>query len=189
MASVWRCEQDVEPREVALKIMRPEFARHEDFAHRFYREATTIRRISHPNIVRIFDVGADGEMLYIAMELLRGQDLFDIRVREGRLSERHAATILLQVTDALACAHDKGVLHRDIKPENVMLLRDGSHHGIELVKVLDFGLAKIFDRERFDVGDVPLTSPSSDALPVPKTLPLPTPPATSTLPLPSSVAV
>ncbi len=115
------------------------------FVGRFRREAKAAARIVHPNTVKILDHGVDGELLYIAMELLAGQDLFETLVLERRLDEARAARILVEVADALVTAHERGVVHRDLKPENIMLLRDPADPSREDVKVLDFGIAKILD--------------------------------------------
>src|SRR5262249_5265763 len=147
MASVYRGVQEAEPHDVALKIMHPHLINDATFVGRFRREAKAAARIVHPNTVRIVDTGVDGKLLYIAMELLSGQDLFETLVLERRLSPARAVRILVQVADALAAAHDKGVVHRDLKPENIMLLRDEDDPAREHVKVLDFGIAKILESE------------------------------------------
>jgi eukaryotic-like serine/threonine-protein kinase len=148
MASVYRGVQEAEPHDVALKIMHPHLISDATFVGRFRREARAAARIVHPNTVKIIDTGVDGKLLYIAMELLAGQDLFELLVLERRLPEARAACILMQVADALAAAHDKGVVHRDLKPENIMLLSDPDDPSREeVVKVLDFGIAKILESD------------------------------------------
>jgi eukaryotic-like serine/threonine-protein kinase len=147
MASVYRGVQEAEPRDVALKIMHPHLVSDATFVGRFRREAKAAARIVHPNTVKIVDCGVDGDLLYIAMELLAGQDLFETLVLDRRFSEARAARIMIQVADALVAAHDKGIVHRDLKPENIMLLRDPIDPSIERVKVLDFGIAKILERD------------------------------------------
>jgi eukaryotic-like serine/threonine-protein kinase len=155
MASVYRGVQEAEPRDVALKIMHPHLVSDATFVGRFRREAKAASRIEHPNTVKIVDTGVDGKLLYIAMELLAGQDLFETMVLERRLAEARAARIVMEVADALVAAHEKGVVHRDLKPENIMLLRQDEDPSREDVKVLDFGIAKILE------GD-PSTTPSAD---------------------------
>jgi eukaryotic-like serine/threonine-protein kinase len=164
MASVFRGEQDAEPREVAVKIMRPELLRDAAFAKRFTREAKAAARIEHPNTVRILEHGADGELLYLAMELCAGQDLFDVLARERRLPEARAARIVTQICSALTAAHAHGIVHRDLKPENVMIVSDPAHPGADLVKVLDFGIAKILERERRE-DEEPTSRPVDSAPP------------------------
>ena len=147
MASVYRGVQEAEPHDVALKLMHPQLVSDATFVGRFKREARAAARIVHPNSVKILDCGVDGEILYIAMELLAGQDLFETLVLERRLDEARAARILVQVTDALVAAHDQGIVHRDLKPENIMLVRDDGDPATERVKVLDFGIAKILEKD------------------------------------------
>jgi serine/threonine-protein kinase len=105
--------------------------------------------LKHPGTVQIIDYGVDDKTAYIAMEMLRGRDLFDTLTRERRLSEARAAKILIDVCEVLITAHDMNIVHRDLKPENIMLLpgKDGS----ERVKVLDFGIAKLLDKEPKEV--------------------------------------
>ena len=162
MASVYRGEQDAEPKHVAVKVMHPELLRDDTFAKRFAREAKTAAMIEHKNTVQILEQGEDGELLYLAMELLTGQDLFDTLVRERRLPEARAARIGMQICAALEAAHALGVVHRDLKPENVMLVRDPDDPDADLVKVLDFGIAKIVERSRRRGPDDP--PPSSEPM-------------------------
>src|SRR5579862_9422948 len=111
MASVYRGEQDAEPREVAVKIMHPELLREASFAKRFTREAKAASRIDHRNTVRILEHGADGDLLYLAMELCVGLDLFDLLARERRLTEVRAVGIAAQICAALTAAHAHGIVH------------------------------------------------------------------------------
>jgi serine/threonine-protein kinase len=149
MASVYRAVQVEEPRDVAVKVMHPHLTGDPTFVGRFRREAKAASQIRHPNTVQILDYGVDGRMLYIAMELLAGQDLFETLVVERRLGERRAVRILIQICDALIAAHEKGIVHRDLKPENIMLLPpDASDPTAPRVKVLDFGIAKILERDK-----------------------------------------
>jgi eukaryotic-like serine/threonine-protein kinase len=165
MASVYRGEQDAEPRDVAVKIMHPELLREASFTKRFTREAKAAARIEHRNTVRILEHGADGELLYLAMELCAGQDLFDLLARERRLSEARAVQIAVQICSALTAAHAHGIVHRDLKPENVMILADPDEPGSDLVKVLDFGIAKIMERERPERDEAPASLPMVDSAP------------------------
>jgi serine/threonine-protein kinase len=158
MASVYRGVQEAEPQDVAIKIMHEHLVGDPTFIGRFKREAKAAAQILHPNTVRVLDAGVEGSIVYIAMELLGGQDLFELLVLEKRLSEARAVRIIMQVAEALEAAHARGIIHRDLKPENVMLLApvpesddalSGVDHAPEIlyerVKVLDFGIAKILD--------------------------------------------
>jgi eukaryotic-like serine/threonine-protein kinase len=153
MAAVYRAVQREEPHDVAVKVMHPQLVSDPTFVKRFQREARAAAQIRHPNTVQIIGFGVDGDILYIAMELVAGKDLFETLVLERRLSEARAARILIQVCDALGEAHDQHIVHRDLKPENIMLVEDRSYPYAERVKVLDFGIAKILERDQ---------SPSSD---------------------------
>ncbi|MFO0593292.1 MAG: protein kinase [Polyangiaceae bacterium] len=148
MASVYRGVQDQEPRDVAVKIMHPHLARDATFTGRFRREAKAAALLKHPNTVHIVDYGEDNGRLYIAMELIGGQDLFEMLVLERRFDEERATRIVAQVCDALTAAHARGIIHRDLKPENVMVIPNEHLPGRELVKVLDFGIAKIVERDK-----------------------------------------
>jgi serine/threonine-protein kinase len=156
MATVYRGTQSGDPPDVALKIMHGHLVGDPTFVARFRREAKAAAQIHHPNTVQVIDCGVDGNLVYIAMELLAGQDLFEALVLERRFAEQRAVRIVIEVCDALIAAHDKGIVHRDLKPENIMLVEDPSHPDGERVKVLDFGIAKILDRD---------SSPSSDGEP------------------------
>lgn len=145
MATVYQGIQDADPREVAVKVMHAELAIDPTFARRFRREARAAAMLKHPSTVQIIDYGVDDKTAYIAMEMLRGRDLFDTLTRERRLSEARAAKILIEVCDVLITAHDMSIVHRDLKPENIMLLPNKD--GTERVKVLDFGIAKLLDKE------------------------------------------
>ena len=148
MATVYRGVQEAEPRDVAVKIMHAHLARDATFLGRFRREAKAASLLQHPNTVQIIDYGADKDRVYIAMELIGGQDLFEMLVLERRFSEARAARIVAQVCDALTSAHAHGIIHRDLKPENVMLLPHPADPRREHVKVLDFGIAKVLERDK-----------------------------------------
>ena len=154
MASVYRAVQVQQPHDVAVKVMHPHLTGDPTFVGRFRREARAAAQIQHPNTVQILDFGVDERVLYIAMELLAGQDLFETLVVERRLGERRAVRILIQICDALIAAHEKGIVHRDLKPENIMLLPpDPADPTVERVKVLDFGIAKILERDAAPASD------------------------------------
>ncbi len=145
MAGIYCCSLLDGGQQVALKILHPHFAGKSRFVKRFLREAEVISRLDHRNIVRILDVGEDGGQLYIAMELLVGEELAEA-ARRGEVDQRRAVEILIDVCGALGHAHDKGVIHRDVKPDNVFLAQGASDSGM-VTKVLDFGIAKLLDDE------------------------------------------
>jgi eukaryotic-like serine/threonine-protein kinase len=137
MAEVYRGVDTVLDRTVAIKILLPQFARDLSFVERFRREAQAAARLNHPNIVGIYDTGADGETQYIVMEFIEGRTLADFMEAGGRFTPMHGVEVAENVCEALAYAHIAGVIHRDIKPANVMVTRKG------VVKVMDFGIARI----------------------------------------------
>jgi eukaryotic-like serine/threonine-protein kinase len=137
MATVYLGTDTRLDRTVALKIMHAELANDEDFVRRFVAEARSIARLSHPNVVTVYDQGADGRTLYLAMEYVPGRTLRDLLTERTALRPREALDILEGVLAGLAAAHAAGIAHRDVKPENVLL---GGNHSI---KVADFGLARL----------------------------------------------
>ncbi len=128
--------------EVAVKVLRPRFAADRQMRARFEREAEIAALLDHPSAVEVYAYGAEGDVLYMVMELVPGRDLFEGLVESGRLAPARAASIVLQICDALSMAHELGIVHRDIKPENVMLTGDPRVPEGERVKLLDFGVAK-----------------------------------------------
>ncbi|GAA4872733.1 Stk1 family PASTA domain-containing Ser/Thr kinase [Serinicoccus chungangensis] len=138
MATVYRARDLRLDRPVALKVMRPDLAEDDAFVRRFVAEARAAARLSHPHVVGVYDQGEDGDVVFLAMELVEGPTLRDVITAHAPMSTRRAMALLLPVAEALAEAHRRGLVHRDIKPENV-LLADGRESG---VKVADFGLAR-----------------------------------------------
>jgi eukaryotic-like serine/threonine-protein kinase len=136
MATVYEAVDLRLERTVALKVMHPALADDEQFVARFIREARSAARLSHANIVAVYDQGADDGTVYLAMEYVQGRTLRDLLRRRGYLDPRTALIVFESVVAALAAAHRAGLVHRDIKPENVLLADDGR------VKVADFGLAR-----------------------------------------------
>ncbi len=136
MATVYRATDTRLDREVALKVMHAELARDEEFVRRFIGEAKSVARLSHQNVVAVFDQGADGPYLYLAMEYVPGRTLKELLRDSGRFPPAAALEIMAGVLDGLAAAHGSGIVHRDVKPENVLLTADGR------IKVADFGLAR-----------------------------------------------
>jgi len=122
-------------RPVALKRLAENLARDEELRRRFLREARLSARLAHPNVVRIFDVGEDGDLPFIAMEYVEGETLADLVAREGRLAPADVAGLGVQACGGLAAAHAAGLVHRDVKPQNLLLGRDG------VLKLGDFGIA------------------------------------------------
>lgn len=125
-------------RRVALKVLRPDRMSDEAFVKRFLREARAIGRLSHPNIVAVYDVGEDQGVVFIAMEFLEGTALNEI-IRDGTSSIGQVVDLGIQAAETLDYAHQKGVVHRDIKPSNIMVQADGR------IKITDFGIAHIED--------------------------------------------
>jgi eukaryotic-like serine/threonine-protein kinase len=143
MGKVYRAEQAPLGRQVALKILHPNYSGDTDpeFHKRFFLEASTCSKLTHPNTVTIFDYGrTDDDIYYIAMELLEGRTLHRTLREEGPLSPQRASHIARQICRSLREAHGLGVIHRDLKPANIFLVRHGDE--ADVVKVLDFGLVK-----------------------------------------------
>jgi eukaryotic-like serine/threonine-protein kinase len=140
MATVYSARHRLVDRPCAVKVMNAQLAKNEVIRERFRREAKAAQKLAHPNIIEIFDQGElpDGS-LYLVMELLQGQTLADV-VERGRVSVERTLPIAIQIARALARAHDLEVIHRDLKPENVFLAE--SDDGSDLVKLLDFGIAR-----------------------------------------------
>ncbi len=141
MGAVYKARQPALDRFVALKILAPRGGGDLDFGGRFSREARALAKLSHPNIVGVYDFGQTESLSYFIMEFVDGPNLR----QAGRLSPRVAMEIIPQICAALQFAHDEGIVHRDIKPENVLLDKKGR------VKFADFGLAKILGQEQKDL--------------------------------------
>jgi serine/threonine protein kinase len=136
MADVYRAHDKLLDRSVAVKVLRSQFTDDEEFVTRFRREAQAAARLSHPNIVNIYDVGRDGDTYYIVMEYISGETLKERIVREGPLPVETAARVALEIAEALEHAHQNNIIHCDIKPHNILMTRTGR------VKVTDFGIAR-----------------------------------------------
>ncbi len=139
MAEVYRAQDNVLGRTVAVKTMLPQYAADPTFTKRFRQEAASAAKLQSPYIVSIYDWGLDDETYYIVMEFLRGTDLKTAIQERGAINQRKAAEIGSQVAQALSVAHAGGVIHRDIKPQNIMIQPDGN------IKVMDFGIARAGD--------------------------------------------
>ncbi|HSR95844.1 MAG TPA: serine/threonine-protein kinase [Kofleriaceae bacterium] len=144
MGIVYRAEHIVLGSPAAVKVLLEQFTRDPVVVDRFFQEAKAASGIRHVGIVEVFDYGRlPNGQAYIAMELLRGEDLSAFRARRGRLSPDLAAEIGVQVLAALNATHVVGVVHRDLKPDNIILVRDPGAPGSIRVKILDFGIAKL----------------------------------------------
>ena len=136
MADVYKAIDVMENRTVAVKILKDEFSNSEEFLRRFRNESKAIALLSHPNIVKIYDVGFTDEIQFIVMEYIDGITLKKFIDQQGVLRWKDALHFVTQILRALQHAHDKGIVHRDIKPQNIMLFSDGT------IKVMDFGIAR-----------------------------------------------
>ena len=141
MARVYRGTDRVLDRTVAIKVLSVSLEADPEVVERFRREARSAAGLSHPNVVSVFDTGSDEGVHFIVMEYVQGETLARIIRREGALDPRRSAQIAGAVCEAVAAAHDSGLVHRDVKPGNVMIDRDGR------VKVMDFGIARALAAE------------------------------------------
>ncbi|WP_424856143.1 Stk1 family PASTA domain-containing Ser/Thr kinase [Streptomyces sp. SAI-170] len=148
MATVYRAVDTRLDRVLALKVMHQALAADGAFVERFIREAKSVARLAHPNVVQVFDQGTDGSYVYLAMEYIAGCTLRDVVRERGALQPRAALDILEPVLAALGAAHRAGFVHRDMKPENVLIGDDGR------VKVADFGLVRSVDTVTSTTGSV-----------------------------------
>jgi serine/threonine-protein kinase len=152
MGEVYRAHDLLLDRPVAVKVLQSSLAADPGLVERFKAEARAAARLAHPNVVSVFDWGAeDDHTYYMVMEYVAGSDLRDLLVARAALEPAQAVEIMISVCDALAAAHDRGLVHRDVKPENVLISRDGT------VKVADFGIAVVVDLDRTEPGGVPGT--------------------------------
>ncbi|MBM7632542.1 Stk1 family PASTA domain-containing Ser/Thr kinase [Geomicrobium sediminis] len=136
MANVYRARDVILERDVAVKVLQPQYTHDEAFIRRFRREAQAATSLIHPNVVDIYDVGEEDQTFYIVMEYVGGSTLKEKIVREGALAFQEVLQIFDQISSAIAYAHDQGIVHRDVKPHNILLDEDGT------VKVTDFGIAR-----------------------------------------------
>ncbi len=141
MATVYCGTDTLLRRRVAIKVLREQYAADEEFVRRFYQEAESAARLSHPNIVNTFDVGRQDTTYFIVMELVDGPSLAEIIAADGRLPEPVAIDYATQIASGLAYAHRQGLLHRDIKPANILVTKD------DVVKLSDFGIARAVSQQ------------------------------------------
>ena len=136
MATVYCGTDTLLRRRVAVKVLRPQYASDAEFVRRFYQEAESAAKLSHPNIVNTYDVGREGDTYYIVMELVDGSTLAEIITSDGKLPEPVAIDYAAQICNGLAYAHRQGLLHRDVKPANILVTKD------DVCKLSDFGIAR-----------------------------------------------
>jgi len=147
MANVYKATDVLDNRVVAVKILKREFSENDEFLRRFRNESKAIAVLSHPNIVKIYDMGFSEKIQYIAMEYIDGITLKEYIDSERVLNWKDAVHFIIQILRALQHAHNRGIVHRDIKPQNIMLLTDGT------IKVMDFGIAKFAREESMTATD------------------------------------
>ena len=172
MGSVYRGQHLKLDIDVAVKVLRRELAIREEFVHRFQREAKVAARLNSPHLVRVFDVDQEGELHYVIMEFVAGENARERLDRKQQLSETEALEIVLGSAQGLAAAHKGGVLHRDIKPDNILIDRDGT------VKLADLGLAKAMqagDTRFVDQDQFTTTDAACDRCVAPVLVPFPEP--------------
>jgi serine/threonine protein kinase len=154
MGAVFRAHHLLLKRDVAVKILHPELVTNEDISKRFDREAQSAARLDHPNVIPVTEFGSTEKgMKYMVMQLLSGRELSELL--NGPIDPLRAIELEIQILRGLEHAHGKGVVHRDLKPENVFVTRD--HEGNEILKLVDFGIAKIVDEDETGQDGKPLT--------------------------------
>src|SRR5215204_3788548 len=141
MGEIYRARDTRLKRDVAIKILPEKLMRDASAVERFMREARAASALNHPNILTIYDIGEVEKIQFIAAEFVDGQTLRE-HLKPAPLNLSETLDIAVQVSNALVAAHEAGIVHRDIKPENIMLRNDG------YVKILDFGIAKLLEREQ-----------------------------------------
>ena len=147
MAVVYKAYDSIEDRTVAIKILKDEFSSNEEFKRRFKNESKAIAVLSHPNIVKVYDVSFGDLIQYIVMEYIEGITLKDYIEKNSNLSWAEAVNFTIQILRGLQHAHDKGIVHRDVKPQNIMVLEDNT------IKVTDFGIARFARNESKTITD------------------------------------
>lgn len=156
MADVYKAQDRKLNRLVAIKVMKPEFREDTGFVAKFQKEAQAAAKLSHPNVVNVYDVGEDRGLYFIVMELVEGITLKNYIAKKGKLSVKEATSIAIQVSLGLEAAHNVGIIHRDVKPQNIMISTDGK------VKLSDFGIAKAINSNTITanvMGSVHYSSP------------------------------
>ena len=141
MAMVYKAHDNIDDKTVAIKILKDEFLGNEEFIRRFKNESKAIAVLSHPNIVKVYDVSFGDRIQYIVMEYIDGITLKEYIGQQNVIPWKEAVHFTVQILQALQHAHEKGIVHRDVKPQNIMLLQDGT------IKVTDFGIARFSNRD------------------------------------------
>ena len=139
MSEVYKAYDEKSRRVVALKVLKEEYQKNADFIKRFRHEASAAAKVSHPNIVKLYNVGSDGDLQYLVMEYIAGRTLKQVIEEEGRLKSERAVRYALKILAALDHAHKNNIIHRDIKPQNILVDEDDD------IKVTDFGIARLVD--------------------------------------------
>lgn len=147
MAKVFKARCRILDRIVAVKILKEEYSRDKNFVEKFKSEALSAARLTHPNIVNVYDVGQENDVYYIVMEYVEGQTLKDVIRRQAPLPVDRAVDIAIMICDGIHHAHEKGIIHRDIKPHNILI----TEHG--MVKVADFGIARAMSNATITYGN------------------------------------
>ena len=147
MSVVYKAKDRLLNRYVAIKILRPEFIKDEQFVENFRRESQAAAGLSHPNIVSVYDVGKEGNIHFIVMELIDGKSLSQVIEEKGKLDYKEAISIAKQVASALSLAHKNQIIHRDVKPHNILITSTGT------AKLADFGIARAVSRESLAEGN------------------------------------
>ena len=147
MAVVYKAKDRLLNRYVAIKILRPEFTKDEQFIENFRKESQAAAGLSHPNIVNVYDVGREGNINFIVMELIDGKPLSQVIEEKGKLDYKEAISITRQVASALSLAHKNQIIHRDVKPHNILITSQGT------AKLADFGIARAVSQASIEEGD------------------------------------
>lgn len=147
MSVVYKAKDRLLNRYVAIKILRPEFIKDENFVENFRKESQAAAGLSHPNIVNVYDVGREGNIHFIVMELIDGKSLSQIIEEQGRLDYKDAINIAQQIASALSLAHKNQIIHRDVKPHNILITSSG------VAKLADFGIARAVSKESIEEGN------------------------------------
>lgn len=147
MAIVYKAKDRLLNRYVAIKILRPEFTKDDQFIENFRKESQAAAGLSHPNIVNVYDVGKEGNINFIVMELIDGKPLSQLIEEKGKLNYKEAINITRQVASALSLAHKNQIIHRDVKPHNILITSSGT------AKLADFGIARAVSRASIEEGN------------------------------------